>query len=184
MPTLWDKKLNTIVNNESSEVCSARHIAILQVGGSQEGSRGGQILRMLNSEFNEFVSEEGKAVDLYPVDLRSAIDAVNDWVYPNINNGVYRCGFARTQEAYVVCGAAAAPSDGNMRCLTRYDEAFDQLFEALDRVEGMLEHSRFLTGNRLTEADIRLFVTLLRFGTRRRAVFHTPLLLLLLSSRG
>lgn len=62
----------------------------------------GQIIRMLNSEFNEFASEEGKAVDFYPADLRPAIDAVNEWVYPNINNGVYRCGFARSQEAYVI----------------------------------------------------------------------------------
>ena len=75
VPILWDKKLNTIVNNESSE-----------------------ILRMLNSEFNDFARNPN--LDLYPENLRDNIEAVNAWVYPTINNGVYRCGFAKTQSAY------------------------------------------------------------------------------------
>ena len=74
VPILWDKKLNTIVSNESAE-----------------------IIRMLNSEFNDFSSTPD--LDLYPKDLRDKIDEVNEWVYPNINNGVYRCGFAKSQEA-------------------------------------------------------------------------------------
>ena len=84
-----------------------------------------------------------KDLDLYPEALRSQIDAVNDWVYPSINDGVYKCGFAKSQSAY--------------------DEAVTQLYEGLDRVEGVLDKSRYLVGNELTEADIRLFMTLVRF---------------------
>ena len=117
VPVLWDKERNTIVNNESSE-----------------------IIRMLNAEFDGLGDA---AVDLYPENLRDEIDALNGWIYPSINNGVYRCGFATTQEAY--------------------QEAFDELFEALDRVEGILAQNRYLTGDRQTEADWRLFTTLVRF---------------------
>lgn len=121
VPVLWDKKTKTIVNNESSE-----------------------IIRMLNSEFNEFsATEEQRALDLYPQPLRHAIDEVNAWIYTDINNGVYRSGFAKTQEAY--------------------DAAVQTLFSALDRVEEILGKSRFLVGDRLTEADVRLFTTLVRF---------------------
>lgn len=123
VPTLWDKQRQTIVNNESAE-----------------------IIRMLNSEFNEF----GDApVDYYPAELREEIDAVNDFVYSRVNNGVYRAGFATTQPAY--------------------ERAFDDLFQALDQLEARLSRQRYLVGDRLTEADWRLFPTLVRFD----AVYHT-----------
>jgi len=117
VPVLWDRKTETIVNNESSE-----------------------IIRMLNSAFDAWGDA---SLDFYPEALRSEIDAVNELVYANINNGVYRAGFATTQEAY--------------------EEAFRQLFEALDVVEGRLARHRYLVGDRLTEADWRLFTTLVRF---------------------
>ena len=118
VPVLWDRKSETIVNNESSE-----------------------IIRMQNSEFNELARHP--EFDLYPEPLRSEIDELNDWIYPEINNGVYRCGFARKQEAY--------------------SSAVQTLFAALDRVEAILERRRYLCGDRLTEADVRLFTTLVRF---------------------
>lgn len=117
VPVLWDKKLETIVSNESSE-----------------------IIRMLNSAFDEF---SGKAFDFYPQDLRAEIDEINEFVYDNVNNGVYKTGFATTQAAY--------------------EEAFNRLFEALDVLEERLSNQRYLVGSRLTEADWRLFTTLLRF---------------------
>ena len=117
VPVLWDRKEETIVSNESSE-----------------------IIRMLNSAFDEWGDA---SVDLYPRHLQAEIDAVNARVYPSINNGVYRAGFATTQEAY--------------------EEAFDELFEALDEVEDRLAGSRYLVGDRMTEADWRLFTTLVRF---------------------
>lgn len=118
VPTLWDKKKSTIVNNESSE-----------------------IIRMLNSEFNQFSERPG--YDFYPAELRDKIDEINEWVYPDINNGVYCAGFARSQGAY--------------------ESAVQRLFDALDRAESILEKNRYLTGGRLTEADIRLWTTLIRF---------------------
>ncbi|WAR08497.1 YQJG-like protein [Mya arenaria] len=121
VPILWDKKKGTIVNNESSE-----------------------IIRMFNTEFNAFCkTDEQRNLDLYPQELRTKIDEVNSWIYPYINNGVYRCGFAQTQEAY--------------------NEAVGPLFEHLDKVEDILSKSRYLLGARMTEADIRLFTTLVRF---------------------
>jgi glutathionyl-hydroquinone reductase len=117
VPVLWDRKQQTIVNNESSE-----------------------IIRMLNSEFEAIA---GAHDDYYPQRLRTEIDAVNKMVYENINNGVYRCGFATTQEAY--------------------ERAFTALFAALDEMEARLARSRYLVGDRLTEADWRLFTTLVRF---------------------
>jgi len=121
VPILFDKKTNTIVNNESSD-----------------------IIQFLNSEFNAFCeTPEQAALDLYPSSLRSGIDEINDFIYHSINNGVYKCGFAKSQEAY--------------------DSAFAALFSALDRVEGILAKSRYLVGESLTLADIRLFTTLIRF---------------------
>ena len=118
VPLLWDKKLKTIVSNESSE-----------------------IIRMFNSEFNDFA--RNPHLDFYPISLREDIDAVNEWVYHTINNGVYKCGFATTQVAY--------------------DGAILPLTESLDRVEDILSRQQYIAGNVLTEADIRLFVTLLRY---------------------
>jgi putative glutathione S-transferase len=117
VPVLWDKERETVVSNESSE-----------------------IIRMLNKAFDEWGDA---SVDLYPERLGAEIDAINDFVYPNINNGVYRAGFATTQEAY--------------------EEAFGELFSALDTVEEKLSRHRYLVGDRQTEADWRLFTTLVRF---------------------
>ncbi len=124
VPVLWDKKQKTIVNNESAE-----------------------IIRLFNSEFNRFAKNPD--LDLYPGELAAQIDELNAWIYRDINNGVYRCGFAQTQRAY--------------------DRAFTRLFAALDRVETILGTGRYLTGQRLSEADIRLFTTLVRFD----AVYYT-----------
>jgi len=121
VPILFDTKTKTIVNNESSE-----------------------IMRMFNGVFAELAGTADSTPDLYPVALREAIDAVNEWVYPGINNGVYRCGFAKTQEAY--------------------DEAIETLYSALDRAEEILSTSRYMVSNTvMTEADFRLFMTLVRF---------------------
>jgi putative glutathione S-transferase len=96
---------------------------------------------MFNSEFQEYAVNP--TLDLYPQGQREQIDDLHDWIYPYVNNGVYRCGFATKQGAY--------------------SRAFKELFSALDRVEGILADSRFLTGPVLTEADVRLFTTLVRF---------------------
>lgn len=118
VPVLWDKKRETIVNNESSE-----------------------IIRMLNSAFNSFAKNED--LDLYPEALREEIEAINKPIYDNVNNGVYRAGFATTQAAY--------------------NRAFDRLFNTLDELEERLSKQRYLLGNQITEADWRLFTTLVRF---------------------
>jgi len=117
VPVLWDRRTRTIVNNESSE-----------------------IIRMLNSEFDDFGDA---ARDFYPEGLRSAIDAINASVYEWVNDGVYRCGFARSQPAY--------------------EASFHKLFTALDEIEERLGDERYLTGDYFTEADLRLFPTLVRF---------------------
>lgn len=117
VPVLWDKKRQTIVNNESSE-----------------------IIRMLNSAFDDFGNAN---VDFYPEALRKEIDTINKPIYDNINNGVYRAGFAKTQEAY--------------------NKAFDRLFNTLDELEERLSKQRYLVGDQITEADWRLFTTLVRF---------------------
>ena len=118
VPVLWDKQTRQIVNNESAE-----------------------ILRIINSEFQS--CSKRPDVDLYPASKRRQIDELNDWIYPRINDGVYRCGFATKQGAY--------------------GRAFEELFSALDRVEELLSSSRYLTGPELSEADVRLFTTLVRF---------------------
>ena len=120
VPVLWDKKLETIVNNESSE-----------------------IIRILNSSFNHLIDEDARALDFYPEDKRTEIDSINEKVYENINNGVYRTGFASTQASY--------------------EKAYNRLFDALDEMEEILSQQRYLTGSKITEADWRLFVTLIRF---------------------
>lgn len=140
VPILWDTVKNTIVSNESSE-----------------------IIRMLNSEFNEF--SKNPELDLYPMEMREQINAANDWVYPTVNNGVYRCGFAKSQEAY--------------------DEAIALLTESFDRIDSVLQTQRYIAGDKFTEADIRLFATLLRFDEvytvyfkcNTRSVTHTDSIL-------
>ena len=117
VPVLWDRERDTIVSNESSE-----------------------IIRMFNSAFDEVT---GNRLDFYPEALRSEIDEINAFVYERINNGVYRSGFATSQEAY--------------------EEAYDALFTALDVIEARLSDQRYLVGNQITEADWRLFTTLVRF---------------------
>jgi len=117
VPVLWDKQEKRIVNNDDDD-----------------------ILRMFNSEFNDCTES---ALDLYPEALRGEIDAVNDLVYPDVNNGVYRTGFATTEAAY--------------------EDAVGLLFAALDQLEERLGRQRYLVGDQLTEADWRLFPTLVRF---------------------
>jgi len=120
VPVLWDKRLNTIVNNESEE-----------------------IVRIFNSAFNALLGPAHAALDLYPAALHSEIDALNAWVYPGINNGVYRAGMATTQAAY--------------------DTAVHEVFAGLDKAEAILAGQEYLVGGALTEADVRLFVTAIRF---------------------
>ena len=117
VPVLWDKKTNRIVNNESAE-----------------------IIRILNTAFNDLT---GNQDNYYPEDLQADIDEINEYVYHRINNGVYKSGFATTQNAY--------------------EAALNDLFEGLDYVEDILSKNRYLTGARITEADWRLFTTLIRF---------------------
>ena len=126
VPTLWDRKTRRIVNNESSE-----------------------IIRMLNREFKGIAGDD---TDYYPPALRSEIDRINDFVYQKINNGVYRCGFAKSQAAY--------------------DQAYDALFAALDELEARLSTNRYLLGERQTEADWRLFPTLARFDVAYFSIFR------------
>jgi len=126
VPVLWDKKTKRIVNNESSD-----------------------IMRILNSAFDQFTSV---TADFYPQDLRSNIDTTNALVYENINNGVYKCGFAQSKIAY--------------------DEALYNLFTCLNSLESRLSKHNYLVGNALTEADLRLFPTLIRFDLAYGPVFH------------
>lgn len=122
VPVLWDKHEQRIVSNESAE-----------------------IIRMFNSAFDGIT---GNSLDLYPEPLRAQIDELNERIYPAVNNGVYRAGFATTQDAY--------------------EEAFKTLFNELDWLEERLSKQRYLAGEYLTEADVRLFTTLIRFD----AVYH------------
>ena len=122
VPVLWDKQEKRIVNNESA-----------------------QIIRIFNSAFDALT---GNRLQLYPEPLRATIDALNERIYPALNNGVYRAGFATTQAAY--------------------EAAFDEVFAELDHLEALLNRQRYLAGEYLTEADVRLFTTLLRFD----AVYH------------
>lgn len=119
VPILWDKAQNTIVSNESSE-----------------------IIRMFNSAFDEVT---GNTLDYWPTELRDAIAPVNDRIYDTLNNGVYKSGFATTQEAY--------------------DAAVHPLFDTLDWLEERLSQNRYLMGDQITEADWRLFTTLVRFDS-------------------
>ena len=122
VPVLWDTETRTIVSNESAE-----------------------IIRMFNSAFDGIT---GNTDDYWPEELREAIEPVNDRIYDTVNNGVYKAGFATTQEAY--------------------ENAVHPLFDSLDWIEGILADNRYLMGDRVTEADWRLFTTLIRFDT----VYH------------
>ena len=122
VPVLWDKQHKRIVSNESAE-----------------------IIRMFNSAFDGIT---GNCLDFYPEVLRDRIDRLNDAIYPAVNNGVYRAGFATSQAAY--------------------EQAFDDVFEELDKIETLLGEKRYLAGEYLTEADLRLFTTVIRFD----AVYH------------
>lgn len=127
VPVLWDKKEETIVNNESAE-----------------------IIRQFNQAFNHLT---GDAQDFYPEALRREIDALNERIYHAINNGVYRCGFATTQEAY--------------------EEAYSQLFLLLDELDERLRHQNYLMGEQITETDWRLFTSLIRFDAVYYSHFKT-----------
>ncbi|KAL2402622.1 Glutathione S-transferase omega-like 2 [Exophiala dermatitidis] len=122
VPTLWDKKKQTIVNNESAE-----------------------IIRMFYTEFDDLLPDQYKNVDLFPKDLRDKIEETNGWTYDDINNGVYKSGFATTQDAY--------------------EKNVKQLFKSLDRAEADLAKSSgpYYFGDKITEADIRLYTTIVRF---------------------
>lgn len=126
VPVLWDKKTKTIVNNESAD-----------------------IVRMFNTAFVELV---GEGLDLVPKALEGQIDALNDYIYSDLNNGVYQAGFASSQEAY--------------------EEAYEKVFTALDSLEERLADGReFLFGDAFTESDMRLFVTLIRFDVAYFGLF-------------
>jgi putative glutathione S-transferase len=127
VPVLWDKKTETIVSNESAD-----------------------IIRMFNSAFNHLT---GNNDDYYPKALQADIDKLNEKIYHNINNGVYRAGFATTQAAY--------------------EEAFNSLFDSLDWLESVLSKQRYLLGQTITEADWRLFTTLIRFDAVYYGHFKT-----------
>ena len=126
VPTLWDNKTRRIVNNESSE-----------------------IIRMLNSEFEDIASD---GADFYPKPMRAEIDRLNEMIYANVNNGVYRCGFAKSQAAY--------------------EASYDALFATLDELETRLARQRYLLGQAITEADWRLFPTLVRFDVAYVSLFR------------
>jgi glutathionyl-hydroquinone reductase len=126
VPVLWDNQTKTIVNNESAE-----------------------IIVMLNSEFNEFA--KNPALDLYPKEFKENIDKWNEKIYTNVNNGVYRCGLAQSQEAYT--------------------QACNELFRTLDEIDGVLSTQRYLCGDKVTLADIRLFTTLFRFDSAYYGLF-------------
>ena len=127
VPVLWDKESHTIVNNESAD-----------------------IIRMLNYAFNDFSGVSSS--DYYPADLSDEIDSLNETIYTNVNNGVYRCGFAQSQSAY--------------------DAAFDALFGTLDELDERLASQRYLCGDQVTEADWRLFATLVRFDLAYHGQFR------------
>ena len=126
VPVLWDKKTNQIVNNESED-----------------------IMRMLNTAFDKYLPEgsERRKLNFYPAELEDKINEINSWMMPDLNEGVYKAGFAATQEDY--------------------DKHCPVVFQTLDRLENMLDdsHSLYLLGANITEVDIKLYTTLVRFDT-------------------
>jgi putative glutathione S-transferase len=148
VPTFWDTKTEKVVNNESSE-----------------------IIRFLNTEFDDLIEDKYKGVTYYPEDLRKEIDELNEWIYPSqllaslecsktdlrpsaVNNGVYRSGFATSEKPYL--------------------EAVQQLAKSLDRLEKLLQGKTYLVGERLTEADIRLYTTIVRYDVVYQGHFKCP----------
>ncbi|KAE9378947.1 hypothetical protein N431DRAFT_396850 [Stipitochalara longipes BDJ] len=134
VPVLWDKKLKTIVSNESSE-----------------------IIRMLNTEFDGLGGEKFRDVTLVPEELSEKIDEMNAWIYDDLNNGVYKSGIAKTQEAY--------------------EKAVTAVFNSLERIENILQSSsgQYLLGSQLTEVDVRLYPTIVRFDVVYVTLFKTNL---------
>jgi len=132
VPVLWDKEDHTIVNNESSE-----------------------IIRIFNSAFNDLLPSDKANLDIYPENLRTEIDRVNEWIYPGINNGVYRAGVVSDQ--------------------TAYEAAVHEVFDSLDKVEALLRGKDYLVGDQLTEADVRLYVTAVRFDPVYVGIFKCNL---------
>lgn len=120
VPVVWDNKLKTIVNNESSDM-----------------------IRFLDTCFDEFLPQDVRGIELYPEKLRPQIDKLNEWVYPEINNGVYKSGFAENMDAYL--------------------ENVHPLFKALERIDNLIGDKAYLVGDQVTEADVRLFTTIVRF---------------------
>ncbi|KIN00573.1 hypothetical protein OIDMADRAFT_165197 [Oidiodendron maius Zn] len=134
VPVLWDKKTKTIVSNESSE-----------------------IIRMFATEFNDLLDEDHRSINIIPNSLIASIDKMNQWIYDDINNGVYKCGIAKSQAAY--------------------EKNVTQLFDSLDRVESLLANSTgpYILGNELTEVDLRLYPTIVRFDVVYVTLFKTNL---------
>jgi putative glutathione S-transferase len=133
VPVLWDKKTNTMVSNESSD-----------------------IIRMFYTEFDHLLPEEDREINrpgggLYPENLHVEIDEINEWVYDTVNNGVYKTGFATSQAAY--------------------EDNVEKVFKSFDRLEKILEKGPFLLGDHITEADLRLYPTILRFDTAYVPIF-------------
>lgn len=143
VPVLFDKKTGQIVSNE----VRSPHIKLPKGTLSNNALQSAEIIRMFYYEFDDLLPEEYKKIDLYPSALRSEIDTSNEWIYNDVNNGVYKSGFATTQEAY--------------------EKAVTTLFSSLDKIEAHLTKqasvSPYFFGNTVTEADIRLFTTIIRF---------------------
>lgn len=143
VPVLFDKKTKQIVSNEVRTNIKYPHINTNQTNNPQSA----EIIRMLYYEFDDLITDQYKKLDLFPANLRSEIEASNEWIYNGVNNGVYKSGFATTQEAY--------------------EKNVTTLFASLDKIEAHLSKqsaiSPFFFGNTVTEADIRLFTTIVRF---------------------
>jgi glutathionyl-hydroquinone reductase len=146
VPVLWDKKTETVVNNESSE-----------------------IIRIFNTAFNDMIPDDKAALDLYPEHLRKEIDEVNEWVYDKINSafvGVMTCASSATE--IFLFSSGCFKTDGVYKAgiatsQKMYTQSVTELFEALDRLEKILTGKDYLVENQLTEADVRLYATIVSF---------------------
>lgn len=143
VPTLYDKKTKKIVSNESAE-----------------------IIRMMYTAFDDIIDEKFKKVNLFPKDLQKDIEELNDWVYNDINNGVYKSGFATYVSLPLIPPSLKIRANGDISTEEAYAKAVTQLFKSLDRVEESLSKSStpyLLSAPNVTEADVRLFTTIVRF---------------------